>query len=160
MKTIGLIVNPVAGMGGAVGLKGTDGDMYEKAIDLGAQPVAPDQAREFLSHIRRKDQIRFLAAPGQMGAEIMRGLNLPHEVAGDLPGERSTAADTVRIAKEMAEAGADLIVFVGGDGTARDLYNAVGAEMPVIAVPAGVKIFSGVFAVSARGVRVAGCLFG
>ena len=150
MKTIGMIINPVAGMGGAVGLKGTDGEMYQKALELGAQPVAPDQARDFLQHINRKDQIQFLAAPGAMGANLLREMALPYQVIGNLNGRPSNSADTITISREMVSKGADLIVFVGGDGTARDLYTAVGVETPVIAIPAGVKIFSGIFAVSAR----------
>ncbi len=150
MKTIGMIINPVAGMGGAVGLKGTDGEMYQKALELGAQPVAPDQARDFLQHINRKDQIQFLAAPGAMGANLLEEMALPYQVIGNLNGRPSNSADTIEISREMVSKGADLIVFVGGDGTARDLYTAVGVETPVIAIPAGVKIFSGIFAVSAR----------
>ena len=69
MKKIGLIVNPVAGMGGSVGLKGTDGKMYEKALDLGAEPVSPARTREFLSHLTCADSISLLAAPGPMGGD-------------------------------------------------------------------------------------------
>jgi predicted polyphosphate/ATP-dependent NAD kinase len=150
MKHIGLIINPVAGMGGAVGLKGTDGDMYDKAVELGASPVTPERARDMLDHITQKDQIQFLVGSGDMGENILKDYSFPYQVAdGKSENERTNAEDTIRICKHMVEEGAELIVFVGGDGTARDIYDAIGLDYPVVAVPSGVKIFSGVFAVSA-----------
>ena len=84
MKKIGLIVNPVAGMGGSVGLKGTDGDMYEKALALGAEPVSPARVREFLDHIRHREQIRWLTAPAAMGADYLREAGVDFEIVGNL----------------------------------------------------------------------------
>jgi len=66
-RKIGLIVNPVAGMGGSVGLKGTDGEMYNKAKELGARPVTPKRMRDVLSHIRNNERITLFVAPGKMG---------------------------------------------------------------------------------------------
>jgi predicted polyphosphate/ATP-dependent NAD kinase len=143
---IGLIVNPVAGMGGSVGLKGTDGRMRQKAMDLGARPVTPARAREFLDRIRNRERIELLVAPGPMGESLVAG---KAEVVGTT-GESTTAEDTKRIAGQMLSRGARLLAFVGGDGTARDILDAVGLKVPVVAVPAGVKVFSAVFAVSAR----------
>ncbi|MFC2037915.1 hypothetical protein ACFLYD_08165 [Chloroflexota bacterium] len=57
-KSLGLIVNPVAGMGGSVGLKGTDGTMYQKALELGAEPVIPKRTRDILSHIKHQDDVK------------------------------------------------------------------------------------------------------
>jgi len=149
-KIIGLIVNPVAGMGGSVGLKGTDGKMmYEKALELGAEPVTPQKTKELLSHIKHKDRIKLLVAPGVMGEKYVVGFNFPIEVIGEMD-EDTSAVDTKRIARQMIERGAELLVFVGGDGTARDIYDAIRSRLPVVAVPAGVKIFSSVFAVSTR----------
>ncbi|MBN1835237.1 MAG: ATP-NAD kinase family protein [Spirochaetales bacterium] len=141
---IGLIVNPVAGMGGSVGLKGTDGAMSRKALELGASPVTPVRAREFLGRLRNTDRIELLTAPGKMGAKWAGG----SAVVVGATGETTTAEDTRRIAREMVSRGIELLVFVGGDGTARDIQDSIGMSVPVIAVPAGVKVFSGVFAVS------------
>ena len=148
-KKIGLIVNPVAGMGGKVGLKGTDGDMYKKALKLGAKPVTPKRTKTLLSHIKHKDKITLAVAPGKMGEEHVKEFDIPFTVIGEI-GEVVSAKDTKRISGEMVRHGVELLIFVGGDGTARDIYDAINSKVPVVGVPAGVKIFSSVFAVSAR----------
>jgi predicted polyphosphate/ATP-dependent NAD kinase len=148
-RIIGLIVNPVAGMGGSVGLKGTDGDMYKRALALGAEPVTPKRTDQVLSHIKKKDRITLVVAPGKMGERYTSACVLPFKVIGTA-GDGTSKEDTKRISKEMVGKGAELLVFVGGDGTARDVYDAIGPTIPVVAVPAGVKVFSSVFAVSAR----------
>lgn len=145
---VGLLVNPVAGMGGSVGLKGTDGKMHRRAIDMGAQPVAPGRADEF-NQLPDAHGLEWLAAPGPMGADSLGRIGLACKVIGTI-GDASTPGDTRRIALEMAAAGAQLIVFVGGDGTARDMVDALGSALPVVAVPAGVKVYSAAFAVSPR----------
>jgi len=147
MKTIGLIINPVAGMGGSVGLKGTDGGMHKQALVLGATPVAPQRARETLAQIQGQADIAWLVAPGMMGADHVDALDMNHRVVGDI-GAETTAEDTQRIARLMLDAGVELLVFAGGDGTARDVYDAVGQRIPVVAIPAGVKIYSAAFALS------------
>ena len=149
MHIIALIVNPVAGMGGSVGLKGTDGDMYEKALAMGAEPVSPLRAREFLSHLTCQDEIRLLVGPGEMGETHARAAGLDGEVIGTVTGKPSPQ-DTVVIAREMLDAGAELIAFAGGDGTARDIADAVDLQAPVIGIPSGVKVYSSVFAYSPR----------
>jgi predicted polyphosphate/ATP-dependent NAD kinase len=148
-RLIGLIVNPVAGMGGSVGLKGTDGEMYKRALELGARPVTPKRTDEVLSHIKKKDRITLVVAPGEMGERHIGDCDLPFRVIGTV-GEGTSKEDTKRISKEMVSHGVELLVFVGGDGTARDIYDAIRSKVPVVAVPAGVKVFSSVFAVSAR----------
>ncbi|MBN2552684.1 MAG: ATP-NAD kinase family protein [Spirochaetales bacterium] len=148
-KKIGLIVNPIAGMGGSVGLKGTDGAAYEKALALGARPVTPVRTRELLNHLRDKERIRLFAAAGPMGEEHTRDIDIHCTVVGDV-GTKSTAEDTKKIANEMLKQEIELLIFVGGDGTARDIYDAIGLNKPVVAVPAGVKVFSAVFALNCR----------
>ncbi len=149
MRTIGLIVNPVAGMGGSVGLKGTDGDAYAEALAMGARPVSPARTLEFLAHTNCHDKIRLLVGPGPMGADTAAAVGLSFTVVGELTGQ-PTADDTKSIAREMLDAGAELIAFAGGDGTARDIADAVDLRVPVIAIPSGVKVYSSVFAYNPR----------
>jgi len=146
---IGLIVNPVAGMGGSVGLKGTDGKIYFRALESGALPVTPGRTRELLHNIKHKDKIKLIVAPGKMGEEIVKEFSIPFEVIGEVK-KKTSAEDTKRISTYMLRQGVKLLVFVGGDGTARDVYDAIKTKLPVVAVPGGVKIFSSVFAVNAR----------
>jgi predicted polyphosphate/ATP-dependent NAD kinase len=146
---VGLLVNPIAGMGGSVGLKGTDGEMAERARDLGARPVTPDRTRDFLKHVATGGPLRWLAGPDAMGERWLREAGYDCEIVGEISG-RTGPEDTRRIAGEMRRLGVDVLVFVGGDGTARDIFDAVGTDLPVVGVPAGVKVYSAVFAVSAR----------
>jgi predicted polyphosphate/ATP-dependent NAD kinase len=135
-------------MGGSVGLKGTDEEMYKRALELGAKPVTPRRTDEVLSHIKGKGRITLLVAPGKMGECYIRNCGMPFKVIGTV-GKGTSKEDTKRISKEMVDNDAELLVFVGGDGTARDVYDAIKSKVPVFAVPAGVKVFSSVFAVSA-----------
>ena len=149
MKRIGLIINPIAGMGGSVGLKGTDGDIYQKALKMGAIPITPLRINEVLSHIKHKEMILMLVAPGKMGEDVIKGMNIEFEVIGKI-GEITTAEDTKRLAKQMLQEDIDLLIFCGGDGTARDIYDAIGLEKPVVAVPGGVKMYSSIFSFNPR----------
>ncbi|NBD35142.1 MAG: ATP-NAD kinase [Chloroflexi bacterium] len=146
------MVNPIAGMGGSVGLKGTDGGMYERAVALGADPVTPHRTATMLQHIEHRDAIQWLTAPGAMGAEHLAAAEMDTTIVGEISESAATtsAADTRRIAQVMRERGAALLVFVGGDGTARDVYDAIAGDLPVVAVPAGVKVYSAAFTYSPR----------
>ena len=146
MKKIGLIVNPIAGMGGSVGLKGTDGEIYKKAIELGAKPTTPQRIEETLALIKRED-VYFIVAPGKMGKDYIKKFDFKYEVVSKI-GKETNATDTKRIVKEMLEKGIELLVFVGGDGTARDIYDVLDLKIPVVGIPSGVKMFSPVFALS------------
>ena len=138
---IGLIVNPIAGMGGPLGFKGTDNDTYLAAVKLGATRTSPVAAKRAISSIR--NDIRFVSVKG-MGSEVLDDLGIPHEIITVADGNTS-AADTKAAAKLM-ERTCDLILFCGGDGTARDVLDAVGKNIPVLGIPAGVKMHSAVFA--------------
>lgn len=146
MKKIGLIVNPIAGMGGNVGLKGTDGAAYKKAIELGAKPTTPQRIQDTLPLIKR-DDLYFLVAPGKMGEDYLKKFNFNYEVVSKI-GAETNADDTKRIVGEMQKKGIDLLIFVGGDGTARDVYDVLRLSTPVLGIPSGVKMFSPVFALS------------
>ena len=155
---IGLLVNPIAGMGGRVGLKGTDG-VVEEAIKRGASPVAPGRALEFLTALesvmsssKTNDELRIITCPGKMGEDVVQEAGLRHEVV-DIDIENSTdAEDTKDCVLALYEADVRLLVFVGGDGTARDILDAVNAYelegLLVLGVPSGVKMYSGIFVVN------------
>jgi len=149
---IGLIVNPIAGMGGRVGLKGTDGEAtLREAIARGARPRAPQRALEALSgltHVR--DRIEWVTWSGEMGEDLLKASGFNFKVVGRAVGERTTAEDTREAARRMEELGVDLILFAGGDGTASDIVEAVDMRAPILGIPAGVKMFSAVFASTPR----------
>ena len=151
VKKLGLIVNPIAGLGGAVGLKGTDGVFaYRKALEMGAVPRAAPRAVGALREIGRLDDLEVLTYPGAMGADEARSAGLSPNVVGSVDGGDTSADDTRRAALELAGLCVDLILFAGGDGTARDLCGAVGDGVPALGIPAGVKMYSGVYATTPR----------
>ncbi|HIE15087.1 TPA: ATP-NAD kinase [Candidatus Bathyarchaeota archaeon] len=149
MDKLGFIVNPIAGMGGAVGLKGTDGqDILKRAISLGAKPVAPARAEDFLSRLSILDvDVELLVGGAMMGEVEAQNTGLKYKVIGERKKE-TTAEDTKRLARIMVEEKVRLLVFCGGDGTARDVLDAVNMKIPVLGVPTGVKMHSAVFAVN------------
>ncbi|MFB6082032.1 MAG: ATP-NAD kinase family protein [Halanaeroarchaeum sp.] len=151
MRRIGFVVNPIAGMGGRVGLKGTDG-VVEEARRRGATPRAPDRAVEALRSLHsRAPGTRVLTWGNAMGEAEAREAGFDPEVLGEPSSERTTAEDTRTAVEAFVEESVDLVLFVGGDGTAVDVAETLSAlddETPVLGVPAGVKVYSSVFAVS------------
>jgi predicted polyphosphate/ATP-dependent NAD kinase len=152
MKKLGLIVNPIAGMGGRCGLKGTDGaEILARAFALGAEPEAPSRAGQALSRLfPLKDSVEILTVSGDMGETEALAAGLAPTVLFATSGDSTTGEDTRRAAREMTAAGVDLILFAGGDGTARDVYAAAGSEVVCLGVPAGCKIHSGVYGINPR----------
>ena len=144
---LGFIVNPIAGMGGKVGLKGTDGkEVLEKAIKLGAHPESPEKAKKALEVlIPLKSEIEIITCPEKMGEEEATELGFTPIVIGERKSDVGPE-DTEEGARKMLEMGVDLLLFAGGDGTARNVYNVIGDRLPVIGIPTGVKIHSAVFA--------------
>ena len=139
---LGFLINPIAGMGGTVGLKGTDG-MHIRAGELGAKALAPKRGSEFISAIDTETDI--LTASSPMGANIMG--DIKHRVVYHCKKD-TTASDTRDAARAFEDEGADLIAFCGGDGTARDILESTGQRVPVIGIPCGVKMHSSVFALN------------
>lgn len=150
---IGLLVNPLAGIGGAVGLKGSDGDaIVEQALALGAEKRAAARVAITLEHLLPlREFIQWFTWGGEMGEQNLRDAGFECQVVGQPSSKRSTSQDTENAARGLRDAGIDLLLFAGGDGTARDLVNAVGTTVLALGIPAGVKIHSGVYAVHAKG---------
>lgn len=144
---IGLVVNPIAGLGGRVGLKGTDGPgTVAEALERGAEPQSGPRARRALTRLaERVPGANLLVASGQQGADWTEGLGLDVTVI-DLTTDSQTARDTRLAVEAMTDC--DLIVFAGGDGTARDVASALRPGQAMLGIPCGVKMHSGVFAIS------------
>jgi predicted polyphosphate/ATP-dependent NAD kinase len=146
-KTLGLIVNPVAGMGGPVGLKGTDGpEVLQEARRRGARPVSSDRALLALKRLAASTTpFRLITGSGALGEDVARAAGLdPIVVYTSSPGS-SRPDDTRNAALVMAYASVDLLLFAGGDGTARDVLEMVGDSVPILGIPTGVKMYSAVF---------------
>ena len=152
MKKLGVIVNPIAGIGGRVGLKGSDGaEILRRARRLGARPESPRRATEALAVVSRiRDAVEVLAYPAEMGADECREAGFDPTVIGSIRSGETTPEDTERAGAEMLAAGVSLILFAGGDGTARNLCDAIGERAPALGIPAGVKIHSAAYAVTPR----------
>lgn len=154
MALLGFVINPIAGMGGRVGLKGTD-NVAAEAARRGATPIAQMRALEALRELKqdiageaRPPAIRWLTASGAMGFDALSTAGFAGiEVVHECPGEPSAHDTKAAVAKFLA-AGVDLILFCGGDGTARDICSIAGDATPVLGIPSGVKMYSGVFGVT------------
>jgi predicted polyphosphate/ATP-dependent NAD kinase len=150
MKTLGLIVNPIAGIGGRVGLKGSDGlEIQQRAREMGAVPQVFSRSTEALKRlVPFKDELEIVTYPAEMGQDVARACGLCPTVIGSIQPGATTPQDTQTAAQQMRRLDVDLILFAGGDGTARDLYNAIGDSVPALGIPAGVKIHSAVYAIN------------
>jgi predicted polyphosphate/ATP-dependent NAD kinase len=146
---LGLVVNPIAGMGGRVGLKGTD-NVLSEAVAMGAEPVAPKRAVEFLQKLRIAKanlKVDILTCPSVMGEDDAKIAKYPVQLLSMSVRKKTSAEETKKAIRLIADARVDLIVFVGGDGTARDVRDALEkTPIPVLGIPSGVKMYSGIFA--------------
>ncbi len=149
MLNLGLVINPWAGIGGAVAMKGSDGaDVVAEALRRGATQRANERAELALTVLLPwRDQIHFFTASHTMGAELLTRLGFAHTVVYEAS-DSTTAADTEAAVVELAQRSLGLILFAGGDGTARNVCRVVNEETAVLGIPAGVKIHSAVYAVS------------
>ncbi|MDA1075875.1 MAG: NAD(+)/NADH kinase, partial [Proteobacteria bacterium] len=147
MLSVGLIVNPVAGIGGEVSLKGSDGsDLQQKARAKGGVPRGGPRAQAMFDALgETRHSFDWVTWSGGMGERVLRNSTTGFRVLGQCS-DPSSSEDTVNAAQAMLAHKVDLLVFSGGDGTARDLYRILGQTIPVLGIPSGVKMHSGVFA--------------
>lgn len=154
---LGLVINPLAGIGGTVGLKGSDGDeIVSLALEKGAVPLAEKRVYDALSQLGNKLDEAVLTVNGAMGQDVLNSLGLKNQVVHEVNMNvlnHTTADDTQAAVKAFIKHGVDLILFAGGDGTARDIYTVLHSlakdeECPVVGIPAGCKIHSAVYSTS------------
>jgi len=135
-------------------LKGSDGlEIQQQALTLGAEPLAQKRAGEALEVLAPiAKRLSILTPPDDMGESLVKRFGFQSHILPVHPKEngKTTAEETHRAAIFMQKAGVDLILFVGGDGTARDIYESIGNDFPVLGIPAGVKIQSAVFGVTPK----------
>lgn len=146
---LGLVINPVAGIGGPTGLKGSDGEnTLAIARQQGVEPKAQQRVATALELLTPyKTQLQFYTVAGDMGENVLQTLGFAYQVIYQ-PQHPSSASDSQLGAKAIAEQQPDLLLFAGGDGTARDICQVWPESLPVLGIPAGVKIHSGVYAVN------------
>lgn len=163
MKKLGLLINPTAGLGGSVGLKGSDFVLHE-ALARGAKPAAEQRVKTALKHLLPlSGELLILTYPGEMGGKLAQEMGFQVQLLEAPKGQQfttlteSSAADSMALAKMLKQEAVDLLLFAGGDGTARDLYCAVGSDFPVLGIPAGVKMHSPVFAANPNAAGTLAC---
>lgn len=157
--TIGLVLNPLAGVGGPAALKGSDGvDLYKLATKLGYESkVANRVSRTFEMLASCFHEFRVITVSGAMGADLCEKI-FEHQpdfdfevgVAFELESRLTEPFHTIEATRQLVDAGVDIVLFAGGDGTAINVHDALDADARqlVLGIPCGVKMHSGVFAVS------------
>ena len=148
MKKIGFIINPVAGLGGRAGFKGSDNIQNQaKALQAGYEKQACSRAEMCLQQIKEMKGYLLIAPGGEMGGNTLKKLGISYqEIEGKLV--HTTKEDTIRCLLRFMQEQVDLIVFCGGDGTARDVCEICKDTIPVLGIPAGVKMYSACFAIN------------
>ena len=156
MFKLGLIINPVAGIGGSVALKGSDG-MAMHAFALGAEPKANARAQTALNILQPyQDEITVYTVNDLMGEQAAKALGFNVNLVYQTKDENTHADDTERAVAALLAEQVDIILFAGGDGTARNIAKVVTEhatqgkyeQIPVLGIPAGCKIHSGVYAIT------------
>ena len=152
MLTLGLIINPLAGIGGSVGLKGSDGaEIVKEAFSRGARCKSSERTKLALQVLLPiQDQIKIITCPQAMGETLVAEMGFSYQVLSNISSDKTTAQDTCNAAQQLLDQKVDIILFAGGDGTARDICSIVADGIPVLGIPAGVKIHSAVYAVTPK----------
>ena len=164
---LGIVVNPDAGLGGKLGFKGSDG-RAEEARAAGAEDRAGPRMQQCLNHLvtlatsslnRSQVGLELLVWEGRMGGTWLPSLAedapLKVEAMGVTPATTSPE-DTALLVRELVNAGAEALVYAGGDGTTRDIVKALegmgedAQKTALIGVPGGVKMHSGCFATTPK----------
>ncbi len=148
MKKIAVIINPIAGIGAMSALKGSDNKENQKiALKMGYKKTSEEKAYLALSQVEGLDNFKIVTPPKEMGENLIKKLGCSFEVVG-VEKEQTSREDTIYYAKYFRDIKVDLILFVGGDGTAKDIYTAIGTSIKVLGIPAGVKMYSSCYAIS------------
>ena len=152
MLKIGFLLNPVAGIGGPIAMKGSDdltGEVLKEHAGYSRQRSESFFKVLFELHPDVLSQIDWVAPRGEMGGDVLHGFELNH-ISLNVSSRPTTRQDTVDCIRSFRRENCDLIVFGGGDGTARDVLTGLNTDMttPVIGLPCGVKMHSGVFSVT------------
>lgn len=158
-RKIGFLVNPIAGMGGKVGLKGTDGfEVLRKARELGSEPVAPERATKALKKLyEMEEDFEILCCSDEMGEDEAKEAGFDPKIVNEIDSGNTNPEDTKEAIRIYLDKQVDIILFAGGDGTARDVLQVVDMEKPILGIPTGVKMHSAVFATTPE---IAGRLVG
>ncbi|MET1218047.1 MAG: ATP-NAD kinase family protein [Glaciecola sp.] len=149
---LGLLINPYSGIGGALALKGSDGaEIRAQALAQGAIPQANNKTEIALTQlIDLQQKIEIVTVSGEMGADLARRLGFTTQVVFTADPLQTEATDTIEAAKVLASCELDVLLFAGGDGTARNICSVWPSTIPALGVPAGCKIHSGVYAISPK----------
>ena len=152
VKKLGLIINPIAGVGGKVGLKGSDGSVtVENALKKGGVFESNFRTLQALNELKSiKNDIELITFPSEMGQDAAEKSGFNPKVIGEIISGKTTKKNTQEAAEIMTQMEVDLILFSGGDGTARDIQDIVGESCPVVGIPSGVKMHSSVFGINPR----------
>jgi len=154
MMKLGIIINPYAGIGGSVGLKGSDGDdIRTEALARGAEARASSRMQRCLEMLRDfKNKLHIYCYSGDMGEITAQQAELGFTLVGSAESTPSSAQDTLAAVNALVKEQVDIILFAGGDGTARNIADALqhadAEQQVVLGVPSGVKMHSGVYAIT------------
>ena len=158
MVRLGLLVNPDAGLGGRLGLKGSDGQA-EYARSKGANDRSGPRVKDTLEHFanlhREISDITWFTSEGRMGTDwVPKNIQIGDFITIHQSSDITTVSDTSELVTSLIESNIDLLVYAGGDGTTRDIISVLESlgksEIPVIGIPCGVKMHSGCFASSPK----------